>query len=76
MLVVVVRPGLGERAIPDMEHQNCLAANPAPVSFGVRAVQPDGMLVVGHHVMEVGPEGPTRPLDEGPEKPSTWSMPS
>jgi hypothetical protein len=68
MLVVVVRPGLGELAIPDMEDQHRWTASSAPVSFGVRAVQPDGMLVVGHHVMEGGPEGPTRPLGEGPEK--------
>src|SRR5215211_5134690 len=26
------------------------------------------MLVVGHHVMEGGPEGPARPLGEGPEE--------
>jgi hypothetical protein len=62
MLVVVVRPGLGELAIPNMEQQHRWTASSAPISFGVRAVQPDGMVVVGHHVMEGGPEGPTRPL--------------
>ena len=68
MLVVVVGPGLGDPAIPDMEHQHCWTVNSAPVSFGVRAVQPDGMVVVGHHVMEGGPEGPARPLGEGPKE--------
>jgi hypothetical protein len=68
MLVGVVRPGLGNLAIPDMEHQHGWAANTAPVAFSVRAVQPDNMLVVGHHIMEGSPEGPTRTLDECPEK--------
>ena len=26
------------------------------------------MVVVGHHVMEGGPEGPARPLGQGPEE--------
>jgi hypothetical protein len=62
-------------AITDMEHQHRWTVNRAPVSFGVRAVQPDGMLVVGDHVMEGGPEGAARPLGQGPKKPSTWSRP-
>jgi hypothetical protein len=66
MLVVVVGPGLGDPAIADMEHQHRWTANSASVSFGVRAVQPNGMLVVGHHVMEGGPEGPARPLSLDP----------
>src|SRR4029434_1286799 len=52
----------------DMEDQHRWTASSAPVSFGVGAVQPDGMVVVGHHVMEGGPEGPARPLGEGPEE--------
>ena len=68
MLVVVVRPGLCDPAVADMEHQDSWAANTAPVSFGVRAVQPDGMLVIGHHIMEGSPEGPTRTLGECAEK--------
>jgi hypothetical protein len=55
-------------AITDMEHQHRWTVNRAPVSFGVRAVQPDGMLVVGDHVMEGGPEGAARPLGQGPKK--------
>jgi hypothetical protein len=38
VLVVVVRPGLGDPAIPHMEHQHRWAADTAPVAFGVRAV--------------------------------------
>ena len=76
VLVVVVRPGLGDPTIPHMEHQHRWAADTAPVAFSVRAVQPDDMLVVGHHIMEGSPEGPTRTLDECPERPSTWSRPS
>jgi len=68
MLVVVVGPGLGELAVPDMEYQHRWAVSTAPVSFGIRAVQPDGMLVVGHHVMQGGPEGPTRTLGECSEE--------
>jgi hypothetical protein len=68
MLVVVVGPGLGELAVTNMEHQHRWTANSLPVSFGVRAVQPDGMVVVGDHVMERGPEGPAGPLGEGPDE--------
>ena len=68
MLVVVVRPGLGDPVILDMEHQHRWTASRAPVSFGVRAVPPDGTVVVGDHVMEGGPEGPTRTLDERPKQ--------
>jgi hypothetical protein len=65
MLVVVVRPGLCDPAIPDMEHQDSWAANTAPISFGIRAVQPDGMLVIAHHIMEGSPEGTARRLQRG-----------
>jgi hypothetical protein len=68
VVVVVVRPGLGDPAVPDMKHQHRWTADSAPVAFGVRPVQPNDGLVVGHHVMQGGPEGPARTLGERPEE--------
>jgi hypothetical protein len=42
MLVVVVRPGLSDHAIPHVEHQGLLAVKPAPLPFALGDVQPDG----------------------------------
>ena len=39
-----------------------------PVSFGVRAVQPHDMLVVGHDIVQGGPEGPARTLGDRPKE--------
>ena len=75
MLVVVVRPGLSDHAIPYVEHQGLLAVKAAPRSFALREVQPDGMLVVGDNIVHGDPEGTSRTLRDCPEKPSIWSMP-
>ena len=44
MLVVVVRPGLSDHAIPYVEHKSLLAVKAAPRSFALREVQRDGMV--------------------------------
>jgi hypothetical protein len=75
VLVGVERPGLGNLAVPNVEHQDGWAASGAAVAFGVGAVERDGMLVVGHHVVQGGPEGSAGTLGERPKKPSTWSKP-
>jgi hypothetical protein len=68
VLIIMVRPGLSDPAIAHVEHQHRWAANTAPISFGVRGVQPDDVLVVGHHIMEGCSEGPARTLGQGPEE--------
>jgi hypothetical protein len=68
MLVVVVRPGLSDHAIPYVEHKGLLAVKAAPRSFALREVQPDGMLVVGDNIVHGDPEGTSRTLRDCPEK--------
>lgn len=68
MRVVVVRLGLRDPAIPHMQHHRLLAVQTAPLPFALSDVQPHGMLVVGHHIVEGDPEGTARPLRERPEE--------
>ena len=68
MLVVVVRPSLSDHAIPYVKHKGLLAVKAAPLSFALREVQPDGMLVVGDNIMHSDSEGTSRTLRDCPEK--------
>jgi len=76
MLVGVVRSGLGDPAIPDMEHQHRWTVNSAPVSFGVRAVQaPTAYSSLATTSWRVARKVPPDRSARVPKKPSTWSRP-
>jgi hypothetical protein len=51
-----------------MQHHRLQAVQTAPLPFTLSHVQPHGMLIVGHHIMQGDPEGPSRPLREQPEE--------